>query len=120
MGNPPEWWLTVSGLYFVLASIVMIVTLALLATLIRLTMDLISAVKTMNNRVQSLTDRVEAIAETVQDVTNDVGSRTKGIVKVVDDHALAAFDLVEKYAPLLVGAAIVLKLGSLFGSRRRS
>lgn len=109
----PDWWLTSSGIFFVVGSVVMGVMVFVSAALIWLLLDLRRSISSINKRVVDLTDRVQGIATNVSDVTNEVGIRTRGIVRVVDDHAHTALEIVEKFAPLILGITIVTKIVKL-------
>ncbi len=94
--------------------LMMVATVALIWILL----DLRKAILALNVRVGELTDKVNQIAANVKDVTDEVGTRTRGIVRVVDEHASTAFVLVEKLAPLLVGIGVVTKIVKLVKSAR--
>ncbi len=80
---------------------------------IRILLDLRTSMISLNQRIEVIAKRVDHITETVEDVTLDVGSRTKGIVRIVDEHAGTAFSIVEKIAPILVGIGVVGRIISL-------
>lgn len=115
MTNLPEWWINTSGIFFVLGAIAMIVLIALLAMMIKVVMDLHRAIQSLNTRVQALTTKVEGIAEQVNTVTREVGVRTSGIVRLVDDTAGSAMSVVERFAPLLIAVGALFKM---FKNRR--
>jgi len=79
--------------------------------------DLRRNINAISSKIQGISDRVDTVAKQVQEVTVEVGSRTTGIVRTVDDIAAGAFDIVEKYAPIVLGLAIVFKLRQLFVRR---
>lgn len=115
----PEWWLTASGMFFVLGSVAMVVTVVLLAVLVYAVLELRKSVIVLSVKVDQITDKVNAIASTVQQVTSDVGTRATGITRMIDDAAGGAMDIVEKFAPLLVGVATVARVFMAFRGRRR-
>ena len=110
MTDVPSWWINTSGLFFVLASIAMIVMIALTVLLIKVVMDLQRSLQQLTQRVQALTTKVEGIADQVSTVTREVGVRTSGIVRMVDDTAASAMTIVEKLAPILMVVGAVLKI----------
>ncbi|MCA0360839.1 MAG: hypothetical protein LCH41_07270 [Armatimonadetes bacterium] len=118
MQNLPEWWLTVSGVFFFLGSIALGVLMVVSIVLVWLLLDLRKNIQILTLKVQALTDRADAIAKNVQGVTEEVGVRTKGIARVVDEHASTAFGIIEKLAPLFVGLGLVSRIMSLLRSRR--
>lgn len=85
---------------------------------VRVLLDVRDGLRELNTRVIALTERVETITETVQDVTTEVGSRTKGIVRIVDEHAMTALNVVEKVAPVLVGIGIIARVVGLLKGKR--
>lgn len=110
----PDWWLQATGVAAIFIILMcFVVTLAAVYMVIVLA-DLKRNVNTISSKIQKLTDRVDGIAKSVQEVTNEVGSRTSGIVRTVDDIAAGAFNVVEKYAPYAIGAAILFKLKQMF------
>lgn len=110
----PEWWFTVTGTFAIFGICVFFAMLVGAWFVVRILLDLRDHLNSLNARVEKLTDKVDAITETVKDVTTEVGSRTKGIVRIVDQHASTGFDMVEKFAPILVGVGIVLRMARLF------
>ena len=120
MGQLPEWWLGISGVFFALGSVAMLSIVVMTVLLYRVILELRDGVRVLGTRVDALTQKVDGIASTVKDVTDDFGVRAKGITRVVDNHANTAFDLVEKFAPIIVGAATIARIiGLARGKRRR-
>ena len=114
----PEWWVQATGvaaIFIILMCCVVIVTACYLIVVLA---DLRRNVNAISERIKRLTDRVDGIAKTVQEVTTEVGSRTSGIVRTVDDIAGAAFNVVERFAPYVIGAAVLFKLKRLFDNRQ--
>jgi len=106
----PNWWINSSGLFFILGSIAMIVTIGLVAVLIKVVLDLHKSLQVLSGRVQALTSKVEGIAEQVNTVTREVGVRTTGIVRMVDDTAGSAMTIVEKFAPILIVIGAIVRI----------
>ncbi len=116
----PEWeqWrqvTMVAAIFFIIAGFVVTIAACYLIVVLA---DLRRNVNAISERIKRLTDRVDGIAKTVQEVTTEVGSRTSGIVRTVDDIAGAAFNVVERFAPYVIGAAVLFKLKKLFDSRQ--
>jgi predicted PurR-regulated permease PerM len=107
----PDWWLSSSGLFFVLGSILMVVLIAISLYLIKILADISRQLHALTNRVDGIAKRVDNIAETVQNITQEVGVRTTGIVRYVDQIAGGTFDFLEKFAPLFMAFGAVWKLG---------
>ncbi|MBX3111517.1 MAG: hypothetical protein KF857_05865 [Fimbriimonadaceae bacterium] len=120
MGQIPEWWLTASGAFFVLGSAATLVSVVALAYLIKVLADLRHATLALGARVEKLTEKVDGIAEQVRTVTTEVGARTTGIVRLVDEVAGPAVQIVERFAPLLMGLAAVGKIFAAYRTRRRA
>ena len=80
-------------------------------------LDLRKMMSGLNKRLTALSDKADAIAANVKDVTDEVGIRTRGIARVVDDHANTAFAIVEKVAPLFIAIGLVSKIAKLIRSR---
>lgn len=110
----PDWWINATGMFAIAGICVFIASIFATWYVVRILMDLRDHLNNLNTRVEKLTDKVDAITETVKDVTTEVGSRTKGIVRIVDQHAATGFDIVEKFAPILVGAGIVIRMVRFF------
>lgn len=113
----PESWVTTSTMFFVLGSVAMgllaIVSVAMLWVLL----DLRKMLQGITGRVNSLADKADHIAANIKDVTDEVGTRTRGIARIVDDHANTAFAIVEKVAPIFIAIGIVSKIAKLIRSR---
>lgn len=114
----PDWWFNLTGIFAFVGTVAFFAMTVVAFFVVRLLLDVRDSLRELNTRVNSLTDRVEAITETVQDVTTEVGSRTKGIVRIVDEHAMTALDLVEKVAPVLVGIGIIARVVGLLRGKR--
>ena len=114
---PTYWWQVTAGAAIVvmIASIVMIVVGCFMVLAL---VELRRGISSISSRVQTITDRVDSIAKQVEQVTTEVGTRTSGIVRTVDDIAVGAFQVVERYAPLVIGAAAVFKLWSMFKKKK--
>ncbi len=110
MNDVPNWWINTSGLFFILGSIAMIVMIVLTALLIKVVLDLHKSLQQLSTRVQALTTKVEGIADQVNTVTREVGVRTTGIVRMVDDTAMSAMTIVERFAPILIVIGAVVKI----------
>ena len=115
----PEWWLTASGMFFVLGSVAMVVIVVLLAILTYAILELRKHVKELSVKIDGITDRVESIATTVQHVTTEIGTRATGLTRMIDDNAGTAMTIVERFGPLLVGAATVFKIFMAFKGRKK-
>ncbi len=113
----PEWWLTASGVFFVLGSISFVVLCVLLGALVYIALDLRTSLKMISHRVEILADKVEGIADQVKSVTTEVGVRTTGITRMVDDMAGSSLNMIERFAPFLVGIGVVLRIAG--GLKRR-
>lgn len=117
--NLPGWWVNASGVFFILGSGAVIALVILTIVLINVALELNAQIKKLTHKVEILTDKTTAIADQVKDLTQDVSVRTKGIVKVVDDNALTAFSIVERFAPALVAAGVVFRMFKLLGGRKK-
>lgn len=117
--NLPGWWVNASGVFFILGSVAVIALVILTVVLVHVALELNSQIKRLTNKVEILTEKTTAIADQVKDLTQDVSIRTKGIVKMVDDNAITAFGIVEKFAPALVAAGVVFRMFKLLGGRRK-
>lgn len=118
--NFPEWWLTASGMFFVLGSAAMIVMVVVLGFMVWALIELRTSVNRLTAKVEEISDKVNSVASTVQTVTTEVGTRANGITKMIDEHTGTAMGLVEKFAPLLVALATTLRLISSIRGRGRS
>jgi hypothetical protein len=117
MKEMPDWWLTASGLFFILGSVAMILLTIVAVVLVWAILDLKKGIVALTGKVETLTEKVSGIADQVQSITTEVGTRATGITRMVDDVAGGAIDVVEKFAPLLLGAGAVIRMFS--GARRR-
>lgn len=109
----PSWWFTMTGTFAVLGSLAFIAIMISTVVIIRILLDVRTSMLSLNQKLEVIAKRVDHITETVEDITMDVGTRTKGIVKVVDDHAATAFGIVEKVAPILVGIGVIGRIVAL-------
>lgn len=113
----PEWWFVTTGIFAFFGTLAMVFAIVVTIVTFRILLDIRDNIKALNIRVDRLGTKVEAITDTVKDVTTEVGARTKGITRVIDEHAGTAFNLVEKAAPILVGIAVVARIIS-FAKRK--
>ncbi len=80
-------------------------------------LDLRKMLSGLNKRVIDLTIKADSIAANVKDVTDEVSTRTRGIARVVDEHANTAFSIVEKAAPIFIALGIISKITKLIRHR---
>lgn len=118
MTEAPEYWWQVTGVAAVMMIIACFAVIGLLSVLIVMLLQLKRSLLEITGRIQTIADRVDSVAKQVEQVTTEVGSRTIGIARTVDDIAFSAFEVVERYAPLAIGVAVLFKLRSLFGKKK--
>jgi CII-binding regulator of phage lambda lysogenization HflD len=114
----PEYWWQLTGGAAIVVIVAGLAAVVLLAVLVMLMLELRRSLTAITNRVQTIADRVDSVAKQVEHVTTEVGSRTVGIVRTVDDIAASAFQVVEKYAPIVIAVGAILKLRQMFGKKK--
>lgn len=115
----PAWWINASGVFFILGSLAMIAMILLAIVLIHLALELKSQLASLNAKVETLTEKANSVAGQVQALTSDVTTRGQGLVRVMDDRANVAFEIIEKAAPVLVAVGMFLRLKALAGGKGR-
>jgi predicted PurR-regulated permease PerM len=116
--NVPSWVTQAVGIYAVLGSVFFVVLIVLVAYLLRVLADLSIQVRSLTDKVQKLTDRVQGIADQVNNVTSEVGSRTTGIVRMVDDSVGGAIRVLDMLAPVLLAVGAFYRLKQVVKRRR--
>lgn len=96
-----------------LGCLAFLVSIVVSIYLCRILLDVRNNIRNLNNRVETLSNKVEGVVESVQSITTEVGTRTKGIVRVVDEHAGTAFTLIERFAPIMLGIGVIARIVSL-------
>jgi hypothetical protein len=114
----PEYWYQLTAGAAIVVIIAGVFSLVLLGILMAVALELRRGIVALTNKVQSIADRVDSVAKKVDEVTTEVGSRASGIARTVDDIAVTAFEVVERYAPLAIGIAVLFKLRSMFGKKK--
>ncbi|MCH8978592.1 MAG: hypothetical protein IH945_05035 [Armatimonadetes bacterium] len=117
MSELPEFWLEVTAGAAIAVIVASVVAIVLAVYMMIVLADLRRNINAISAKIQGISDRVDTVAKQVQEVTTEVGARTTGIVRTVDDIAAGAFEIVEKYAPIALGLAIIFKLRQLFDRR---
>lgn len=119
MNDMPQWWIYVSGAFF-------LVNLLLFATLIYLVLFLIGWMKEMKPKIDALSKRVDAIGQNVEEISvhvkataETVGGRAKSVATSVDSIAHMASTTFEKFSPLVVGAMTAMRLVKAYGEMRK-
>lgn len=115
----PDYWVTASGVFFVLGSFALIVAIALLVVLIKLVLDLIDHMKTLGNRVEAIGNKVDDVASKVQQTTTELSVRANGITGYIDNSAQDAFKWVDKLSPYLAVFAVLAKIFALAKGRKK-
>lgn len=113
MQQMPEWWLTSSGIFFILGAVAMGLIAVSSMGLLWILLDLRKGMLQLNAKANALTDKLDAIATNVKSVTDEVGTRARGITKVVDEHAHTAFGIIEKIAPIFIAIGLMNKIAKL-------
>ncbi|HRF59578.1 MAG TPA: hypothetical protein PLH94_06630 [Fimbriimonadaceae bacterium] len=106
----PENWYWVTGIAAGMFILVMIGTLALLAVLIRVLLDLQARIKSLTARIEKVSDRVEEVAIQAKDLTQSVGGRVKSIAGTVDDATQRIAQRVELASTVLLIATTAAKM----------
>lgn len=106
----PENWYWVTGIAAGMFILVMLVTLALLAILIRVILDLQVRIKALTARIEKVSDRVEEVAIQAKDLTQNVGGRMKSIAGTVDDATQRIAQRVELASTVLLIATTAAKM----------
>lgn len=94
----PTWWLTVSGIYFLLASIFMLGLVIIVIFLVRAIVQLSERVKVLSGKVEGLLDsakktsdaispRIVSISKTAEGVSANIGKK----VEIIASIGLALF-----------------------------
>lgn len=117
MNGLPEYWIQVTAVaaVFVILASLSVIALAFFAILTLA--DVRRGVRQVTDKVSVITQRVDDVAKQVNHVATEVGARTTGIMKTVDDIAGTAFEVVERFAPIALGVAVLLKLRQMFSRR---
>jgi len=106
----PGWVSSSVGIYAVLGSITFVVLIVVFGYLLLILSDLAKQVKKLTTKVDVLTDRVHTIADNVATVTTEVGVRTSGIVRLVDEKANSAVQILETLAPVFLVIGVFWRL----------
>ncbi|HXH61592.1 MAG TPA: hypothetical protein VNI20_09555 [Fimbriimonadaceae bacterium] len=114
MSEAPNWWYQATGVAAICLVLMCLCTIVVLWYVLMTLTDLRHGINAITERLKTLTGRVDSIAKQVEQVTTEVGSRTVGITRMVDDVAGGAFDVIERFPPAVLGAAVLFKLASLF------
>ena len=114
MSEVPSWWLQVTGGAAIAILLLCVAMMVIAVVMVALLLEVKKGIANVSERVQSVASRVDSVAKQVEHVTTEVGTRTTGIMRSVDDIASGAFEVVERYAPVAIGLAVVFKLASMF------
>ncbi len=113
MQQMPDWWLTSSGIFFILGAVAMGLIAVSSMGLLWILLDLRKGLVALNAKALALTHKVDLIATNVKDVTDEVGVRTRGITQMTDERAHTAFAIVEKFAPMFIAIGLASKVVKL-------
>ncbi len=113
----PEYWIQVTAGAAIAVMLASLAVIALVFYAIGTLSDIRRGVKNITDRVSQLTQRVDDVAKQVSHVATEVGSRTTGMMRMVDDVAGTAIEVVERFAPLAIGVAVLFKIRQLFTKR---
>ena len=117
MQQLPESWVTASTIFFILGSVAMGLIAIVSVGVFWVLLDLRTMLSGLNKRVITLSEKVDHIATNIKDVSDEVGTRTRGIARIVDDHAQTAFTIVEKVAPAFIAIGIVSRVIKMIRSK---
>lgn len=117
MTEMPQYWiqLTAGAAVAVMLASIAVIMLAFYA--IGTLSDIRRGVKNVTDRVSTLTQRVDDVAKQVSHVATEVGTRTTGMMRMVDDVAGSAIEVVERFAPIAIGIAVLFKIRQLFSKK---
>lgn len=118
MNGAPDYWYQLTAGAAIAVILASVAVIALCFFIVMTLADIRRGVKGVTDRVSILTERVDDVAKQVSHVATEVGSRTTGIMRTVDDIAGSAFQVVEKFAPIAIGVAVLFKIKQMFGRSR--
>lgn len=118
MDRVPYWVSSAVGIYAVLGSIFFVILIVVACYTLVLLSDLSKQVKNLAGKIEQLTTRVQSIADQVHSVTTEVGVRTTGIVRMVDESAGGAIRILEILAPVLVVFGAFLRIKRMVKGRQ--
>ncbi len=106
----PEWWLYLSGLFFLL-------NIVLIGALIFFVLEVRKFQQTLQPKITELTDRVNGISKNVEDISahlkdtvTDVSGRARHVAGSADAIASIASGQIERFAPVIGGLMTAYKL----------
>jgi len=116
----PDWWLYLSGLFFVL-------NVVLFGALIYLAIELLKFQRSLQPKITELTDRVNNISKNVEEISThlketvtDVSGKAKHVAGSADTIASIASHQMERFAPVIGGLMTAYKLFQAIAAYRHA
>lgn len=100
----PSWWLTVSGIYFIFATLALVISCFALMMAIR-------AIRELSARMQTMSTKVEEAIGEVRQITRNVGGSVSSITNRVDAFTAGATKKLEIFSTILMLLSTVKKMG---------
>ncbi len=116
----PPWWLIVSAIFFVLATVAMIGIVVALIKVLQMLGEIMPQVKATAVRVEEVATRVEEVSETVKKTVEDLSSRARGIATTTEGMVNKTAGVVASQSPWIVGVVTAIKLYKAFQEMRET
>ena len=110
MTEIPSVWLWVSGIYFVLQSILVLCLIMGLFRALHMMKEIAPKVEAISAKVTEIGDKVEDLTVTMKDTMEVVGGRAKSVAGSADLIAKTAANTFERFSPAVVGILSGLKI----------
>lgn len=105
----PEWWLNLSGAFFVFFILLLIVLIVVGLMLVGTLKQLTRQINELGNRANTISNQVETLVSSVQTTTTHLSSQTQSIVGSVDVVSRALAGKAEMVGSVLLVATLVGK-----------
>ncbi len=106
----PSWWLFVSTVFLVVATVAFAALIFLLIRLMRVVDDLQPRIRKLTERVDGMAEKLEGAASSAKAAVDSVGAGTRQIVGSVEGAVTGSSARLDKLTAVLVTVLTVLRM----------
>lgn len=110
MTEIPTWWLVISGLFFLLQSILVACLIVAVIKLMGTIREITPKVVAISAKVEEIGTKVEELTDNVKTTMDSVGARAKSVAGSAEMIAHTAANTFERFSPAVVGILSALRI----------
>lgn len=118
--NMPEWWIGVSGVFFILGILLFLVLIVAIFVLIGMVKSLQSKLDTTIKKVEDIATRVDGLTKTAQTTVDRLGGSARNVASNVESVVVSSARKIESLSGIFLMAMTGIKLYQAMKGAKKS